>query len=448
MRTALLLIIIFGSVPVCLVYPYFGVLMWYWVAYFNPHRYTWGAYYYLPVAQIVAIPTLVGLIFARKIKNPFAARETSLLLMVWIWFAFTYLVATQVPRFVGHVDDGMNELVRVSKNILMVFVMILLVTSAKKLHYLLLLTASCFGVLALKASLFGARTSGEERVWGPPDSFLADNNGFGLALNMALPMLFFLAREEKNPKIRKLFYLMFAASVISVVLTYSRGGLLGLTAVIVMICIKARRKALGFSLLIVAAVAFLAVAPEQWTSRMNNFAEGNLDDSARQRIVAWGTAWRLVQDYPITGAGFDALPDENLFSAYQTAPLPGGFKSTGPHSIYFQLMADQGFVGLVLFLGLIASCIASLRSIRRQGRRFQAPSWVENYTHMIEVALVGYLVSGAFLGLAYFDLIYQVIGLTICIKLLFRQEIEFAAPNGSHEKLAETPEFEPEGVFS
>jgi probable O-glycosylation ligase (exosortase A-associated) len=369
-------------------------------------------------------------------KNLFAARETLLFVLVWAWFGISYLVAAQIPRFVGHMNDAQMELERVSKNILMVFVMILLVTTVKKLRYLVLMTAGCFGLLGVKSAVFGARTSGEQRVWGPPDSFLADNNGFALALNMALPMLFFLAREETNPRIRKLLYVMFGCSVLSVVLTYSRGGLLGLTVVLMMICIRARRKALGFALIFFAALAVLALAPEQWQARMDNFVQGKLDDSAQQRLVSWGTAWRLVQDYPITGAGFDALPDENLFAAYQTAPLPGGFKSSGPHSIYFQLLADQGFVGLFLFLAVIGSCILTLRNIRKKAKWLGAPSWVENYTQMMEVALVGYLVSGTFLGLAYFDFIYQVVGLTICVSLLFRQEVLLptltAPPENTH----------------
>jgi probable O-glycosylation ligase (exosortase A-associated) len=328
----------------------------------------------------------------------------------------------------------------------MVFIMIFLVTSVKKLRYMLLLTASCFGVLAIKAAIFGARTGGESRVWGPPGSFLEDNNSFGLALNMALPMLFFLAREEQNPKIRKLFYVMFGASIVSVVLTYSRGGLLGLVVVLAMICIKIRKKVVGVVLISAAAMAVLAFAPERWIDRMDGFVHGKLDQSAEERLVSWGTAWNLVQAYPVTGAGFDALPDEDLFARYQTRPLPGGFKSSGPHSIYFQLMADHGFVGLFLFLGLIASCIASLRGVRRKGRSLGAPSWVENYTCMIEVSLLGFLVSGTFLGLSYFDFLYQLVGLTICVKLLFRQEVAVPSRAPRIERFVEVVDTEPVNV--
>jgi probable O-glycosylation ligase (exosortase A-associated) len=423
MRVIVLVVILIGSVPICIIRPYYGILMWFWVAYFNPHRYTWGDYYTMPAAAIVAVPTLLGTVFAKEKQNPFAGREALLLLLLWGWFGLSFFLATQEPRFVGHMFWAQRELVRFSKNLFMIFIMISLVTSVRKLKYLLLLTVSCFGLLALKAVLFGVATSGQSRVWGPPDSFIADNNSFALALNMVIPILFFLAREENNRLVRRLLYAAFACCVVSVVLTYSRGGQLGLVAVLAVICIKARRKALGVVLISVCALGILTFAPEKWMDRMSTTAHGELDQSAEQRLVAWRTAWRLVQDYPIAGAGFDSLPDEELFMSYQAEPLPGGFRSTGPHSIYFQMMADQGFVGLGIFLAFIGSCIASLRSLRRKATQSSEASWVVNYTHMIETALIGYLISGAFLGLGYFDLFYQLASTTIVLKILFRQGV-------------------------
>lgn len=427
MRVILLVVMLFSSVPISIISPYYGILMWFWVAYFNPHRYTWGAYYTMPVAAIVAVPTLLGTMLTKEKQNPFAAREALLLLLLWGWFTFTFLLATQEPRFVGHMFWAQRELVRLSKNLLMIFVMISLVTSVRKLKYLLLLTASCFGLLAVKAVLFGIATSGQSRVWGPPGSFIEDNNSFALALNMVLPILFFLAREENNRLVRRVLYAGFVCCVLSVVLTYSRGGQLGLCAVLVVICVKARRKALGVILMAVGVLGIVTFAPEKWMERMSTTARGQLDQSAEQRLVAWRTAWRLVQDYPIAGAGFDSLPDEELFMSYQAEPLPGGFRSTGPHSIYFQMMADQGFVGLGIFLAFTGTCIASLRGLRRKARQFSEAGWVVNYTHMIEAALIGYLISGAFLGLGYFDLFYQIAATTIVLKILFRQEVLLTA---------------------
>src|SRR4029077_8503293 len=99
--------------------------------------------------------------------------------------------------------------------------------------------------------------------------------------------------------------------------------------------------------------------------RMGGMAHGQVDASERQRLVAWRTSWNFAMDYPITGGSFNALPNVELFQRYQPEPLPLGFLSTAPHSIYFQMLEEQGFVGLALYLVLVASCWISLASLKR-----------------------------------------------------------------------------------
>ena len=66
MRDFLVVAIILGSAPFCFINPYIGVLMWYWVTYFNPHRFTWSYAYDFPVALVIAVPTLLGTVFTKK----------------------------------------------------------------------------------------------------------------------------------------------------------------------------------------------------------------------------------------------------------------------------------------------------------------------------------------------------------------------------------------------
>src|SRR5205807_3589758 len=139
------------------------------------------------------------------------------------------------------------------------------------------------------------------RVWGPPDSFIADNNAFGLAVNMSLPMLFFLAHDEKRRPYRLLLHLAFACGILSVVLTYSRGGLLGLAAVILALTLKSRYKLVGAFLVALSFVGVITFAPPQWMSRMTGLAHGDVDMSGDQRLGSWGTPWNSAMDYPIPG---------------------------------------------------------------------------------------------------------------------------------------------------
>ena len=49
--TSSLLTIVFGSIPLILSRPFFGIIMWSWIAYMAPHRLTWGVAYDFPVAR-------------------------------------------------------------------------------------------------------------------------------------------------------------------------------------------------------------------------------------------------------------------------------------------------------------------------------------------------------------------------------------------------------------
>src|SRR5712691_1332125 len=423
MRDVILITIILGSVPVCLVSPYIGVMMWYWVSYFNPHRFTWTYGYDFPVALLVAVPTLIGTVFAEKSLRSLYMRESLLLIGIWAWYAITYVHAQGIPLFALHMQDVKYEINHISKILLMTLVMIAVITSRHKLRGVMLVTALSLGLLAVKGTLFGLRTGGESRVWGPPDSFLADNNAFGLALNMCLPLLFFLAKEEKNKWMKLLLRVCFVASIVSVMLTYSRGGLLGLGVVLAAITLKTRHKVIGGFLLTVSVFLVLSFAPSAWMDRMSRFMSGDLDASANQRLVAWETAWHFAKDYPVTGGGFDTLPDVNVFQRYQLKPLPLGYTSTSPHSIYFQLLSDQGFVGLGLFLLLIASCFWTLWRIKRTARVLGSAQWLMNYANMVEIAILAFMVSGAFLGFLYLDVIYQMIAIVVVLKALFQKEV-------------------------
>ena len=261
MRDVLVLSIVLGSVPICFVNPYFGVLMWYWITYFNPHRFTWGIAYGFPVALVVAAPTLAGLLFTRKAIRSLGIRESLLLMLLWVWFAFTYIHAQGIPLFADNMADAAYEMSHVSKILLITFAMVLVVTTKERLRGLMLVTAGSLGLLAVKGALFGLRTAGDSRVWGPPDSFLADNNAFGLALNMCLPLLFFLARDEKRRWLRVSLRVMFLCTIVVVLLTYSRGALLGLAVVLTAIIFKSRHRVAGVVVALFAAFLVLSFAP-------------------------------------------------------------------------------------------------------------------------------------------------------------------------------------------
>jgi len=437
MRDLLVLVIIFAAAPFCLINPSFGMLMWFWVTYFNPHRFTWSYAHNFPVAMVIAIPTLAGALIGKKSLRALLTTESVLLLALWVWFYLTYFHAQGVPLFSANMADARYEIDHISKILLMTFVMLVVINSREKLRNVLLVTALSLGMLGLKSTLFGIATGGNSRVLGPPDSFLWENNAYGLALNMCLPLLFFLGSDETRGWLKMTYRVLFVACIISILLTYSRGGLVGLAVVITVLTLRSRHKVVGGLLLATTVFLVISFAPPAWMARMGNFVSGQLDSSANMRFTSWTVAWRVAQDYPM-GGSFDTVPNVDVYRRYQPNPLPENAASSGPHSIYFQLLADQGYVGLTLFLLLIGSCLWTLYSARRGAARLGSAPWLVPYSRMVETAIVAFMVSGAFLGVVYLDVIYQMIGLTIILKMLYRQERAKAALQTSAD-FAEPP---------
>ena len=167
---------------------------------------------------------------------------------------------------------------------------------------------------------------------------------------------------------------------------------------------------------------------------MGNFAHGELDESAQGRLHAWQFAWTFASEYPIMGGGFETFTPQ---LEWRFTPQ---FTFAGPHSIYFQTLGEHGFVGLALFLTLLVSCLLGLIDLRRKARMLPTAQWVIPYTHMLEIGLLAFMVSGAFLELAYFDLFYQVVATVGLLGILYRREVE-AARNvvGAEEVSASQP---------
>src|SRR5690242_761818 len=261
-RDIVLVTFIIASLPVCFMRPWIGVLMWTWIGTMTPHKLTWGFAYNWPLAQWVAIATLAGLPFARDSKPLPRTRETYILLALWIFFTITTVFA-MVP------DIAWQQFEKVSKMFLFVGLTLLLFQERARLRYLVLVVAASIGIFGLKGGLWALLTGGGARVQGPEESFVGGPNGLGLGLAMAIPMLLYLAREEEHRWVKRLLYATFVFSIPAALFTYSRGAVLGLCAVLLLLAAKAHRFLIASVGMVVAVVFVLNFAPPQWFEQMD-----------------------------------------------------------------------------------------------------------------------------------------------------------------------------------
>jgi probable O-glycosylation ligase (exosortase A-associated) len=411
---------ILASVPFCFVYPWIGVLMWSWLAYGNPHRLTWDFAFEFPFAQAVAAATLAGFIFSRD-RRPFVwTREYLVLGLLWAWFGISSL-------FAMYPEAAWEKFLEFTKILVMAVLVVPLFQDRQRLRTFVFVIGASLGFYGIKGGLFVLGTGGSWMVLGPRGSFFESNTELALVLNMALPILFYLAKEETRRWLRTSLWVAFGLTIVAVPFTYSRGGVLGLAVVLMVLFVKARRRFLFVPVALAALLAFTLFAPQQWVERMQTLEDYQTDESANLRLMSWRMAMLIAADRPLVGGGFRVFVNRATYDIYMPE-YPRGFGHDA-HSIYFNLLGEHGWVGLSLFVMLVALAMARLYGIRRLARARPEITWAANYAHMIQASLATYLMTGAFLSAAYFDLAYQLIILVPLIHVLaVRQLAEAEAP--------------------
>jgi probable O-glycosylation ligase (exosortase A-associated) len=418
-RDLLLAGTILAGVPFCFLYPWVGVLMWSWLAYGNPHRLTWDFAFEFPFAQVVAIATLVGFLFTRD-KRPFVwTREYLVVVLLWAWFGVSSVLAM-------YPEAAWDKFLEFSKILVMAMLVVPLFQDRKRLRIFVFVVGASLGFYGIKGGLFVLATGGSWMVLGPRESFFESNTELALVLNMALPILFYLAKEETRRWLRLTLRAAFVLTILAVPFTYSRGGVLGLVVVLAVLFVKARRRFLFIPVLALALVGFMLFAPERWVERMQTMEDYQADESANLRFMSWRVAMLIAADRPLYGGGFRVFVNRATYDIYMPE-YPRGFGHDA-HSIYFNLLGEHGWVGLGLFVLLVTLAMFKLYAIRRLARGRPELAWAAGYAHMIQASLATYLITGAFLSAAYFDLAYQLLILVPVIHTLAVRQVAEEAP--------------------
>jgi probable O-glycosylation ligase (exosortase A-associated) len=401
LRDVLLTLFVFGSLPFIIRRPFYGVLMFAWLSYMNPHRYTWGFAYSMPFAAAVAMATIVGL-FLTKERERIPINALMIVWFIWIfWLNLTTVFAVNM-------DAALWEWNRAVKIQIFSMITILLVCTRKQLNWFVVVVAFSVGFFGIKGGIFVAATQGQYLVWGPPDSWFQGNNGLACALLMVMPLFWYLRTIAPKPWMRHALIICMLLCAASILSSYSRGAFIAIAASGMYLVLKSRaRVAMGIAVIVVG-VGLLSFMPEKWHDRIDSIQHYEDDLSALGRINAWRFSFNLAKDHPIVGGGFSAF-SPNMFLRY--APDPDDFHDA--HSIYFEVLGEQGFAGLAIFLALGILSLRKGNQIRRMVKKKPDMLWAYDLASMVQVSLVGYAVAGLFLGLAYFDLYYHLIAILI-----------------------------------
>ena len=225
-----------------------------------------------------------------------------------------------------------------------------------------------------------------------------DNNGAGLMLAMGVPICILLWDQIRG-RWRWFFLALAPVIVHAVLMTYSRGAMLSLLVTSPLIAFRCQRR---LQMAAIAAVFFFIAIPvmvgPDIRARFLTLEHHDEDDSANQRRQAWAAAWKMAKDNPIFGVG---VRNANLFSYDYGADIPG----RTIHSQYLQIAADNGFVGLGLYLAMFASVWFDTRFCRRAVKRRDDLQSRRIYlvATAVETSMAVFCFGGVFLSLETFE---------------------------------------------
>lgn len=381
-----------------------GVMLWTWLSIMNPHRYTYGFAYDAPLAMVAFCATVLGLLVTRDRASPFKAPVVVVFLLFMVWISLSTVLGLDPAGDYWQ----WNKVMKVD---LMILVALVLLHSKKHILALAWVCAGSLALLGAKGGLFTLLTGGNFRVWGPPGSFIEDNNEFALSLVMAIPLLRFLQLQLSSRWGRHAMTAMSVLCAVAAIGSYSRGALLAISAMAAFMWWNGKNKFVVGVVLALVAPLLIAFMPSEWMGRMSTIGEYEQDESSMGRISAWWNAWNIAFHYP-TGVGFDAARPE-LFAQY--SPYPDAVHAA--HSIYFQVLGNHGFIGLFIFLTIWVMTWRAAGWLRTHCAKIPEATWCVDLGAMCQVCLLGYAVGGAFLSLAYFDLPYNVMVLVVLTRV-------------------------------
>jgi len=216
--------------------------------------------------------------------------------------------------------------------------------------------------------------------------------------------------------------LVFACCLIPVG-TSTRTGLLCIALVAALMLRDTKRKVLYLGILGVLGLAAVPFLPSTFTDRMNTIKTYKADESASTRLAVWKWTWEYAKEHPF-GGGFEMYRQNQI--RYDTEKVEGDAsnstvdkkltvdKARAFHSAYFEMLGEQGYPGLALWLMINLIGIVRMEILRQRYRK--APpdqAWVSPLASALQSAHIVYLLGAAFIGIAFQPFVYMLIGAQI-----------------------------------
>ena len=299
------------------------------------------------------------------------------------------------------------------------------------LALMLVLCASALIVTGGLKTLAGGGGYGVMVLLVDIDSGLYESSIISCVSIAIIPLVLWLAQYgtifKPDWKVRLYAAALIFACLLIPVGVQARTGLICAVVLGVLLLRNAKRRMLyviGAATVGLVAIPFI---PSGFSERMGTIKNYQADESASTRIAVWQWTWEFAKTHPF-GGGFNAyvqnsirytMPviDDNGFDTGETTSGVVVDKGRAYHSSYFEMLGEQGYPGLVIWLLIHFGGVWRMEVIQRlyKKRAREDEHWVAPLARALQAAQIVYLVGSLFVGIAFQPFVYMLVAMQISL---------------------------------
>ncbi|HWQ00239.1 MAG TPA: O-antigen ligase family protein, partial [Vicinamibacterales bacterium] len=377
----------------------------------------------LHVADVTAVFALGALVAGRLGRGEPIVRPTPALLGV-VAFAAVMLATVPFSIWPGGAFATFTGLY--AKVVLLFFLMTATLATRERLARLLgvlVVGTSYIAGRAVLDYLRGANLVETGRLAGAVSGLFGNPNDLALTLVAILPLAVAFALSRGRPAVRVTSALGALLMAAAVVFTQSRGGSIGMVAMLGALVLGLRRiRPAAAALAVLAALAATPLLPDSYVERMASIFDAEKDPTgsreARKRLMREG--YQAFLEHPLTGVG------AGQFQNYKPEAREEAWRET--HNVVLQVASELGAAGLAVFVFLVATAFrGAVSAVRRArspaGRATPGADWLRLFGVALVASLVGWLVAAMFASVAYYWTFYYLLAASAAMADLARREI-------------------------
>ena len=377
-----------------------------WVDLVVPQRLAYSIINQMPLSFIIFIATFIAYILLDRKNIPKINGALVLLVLFTIWISMTTTWAF-VP------DAAFSKWNWAVKSVGFGIFVPFLFRSRVQIE-------SAFAVINFSAaSLYisiGIRTfidGGGYGISTAGNTGLNESSTLSLICTMLIPINLYFSKNSllfgDNNKSKILYYSLILFSTSTSIGTFARTGFVSMLALSVFLFLGYKEKRIRLLILMIIFALFISIiVPDAWISRMSTMESDTLDESALQRLAAWAWTLDFVADFPF-GGGFD------VYRINQGVYFGTEIRGRAFHNIFFEVLGEQGYLGLFLYLSLYIWVLINLYRLEKSTKNIPDLHWIYMLSRFLFMSFVVYAVGGLFVGIAYQPIFYYFLGLTISL---------------------------------